>query len=175
VSYPTNPSARKRLREKRARAARRYKPARVKTLLVGEAPPNSPDRYFYFEDVGEHDSLFRYVAKGVLGVGSSRAQKGEQLAKLRGGGLFLIDLMLDPKTAEDHDDHVPGLIRRVKRLRPKKVILIKAPVFDAAYGPLLEAGLPVVGERVPFPGSGQQRRFEEAFARALRQSFGQGR
>jgi hypothetical protein len=40
-------------------------------------------------------------------------------------------------------------------------------VFDAAYIPLHEAGLPVNGVRVPFPGSGQQKRFEEAFAAAL--------
>jgi hypothetical protein len=163
-----SPQARKRLREKRARAARSYKPDPVKTLLVAEAPPNSPERYFYFENVGAHDSLFRYVAEGVLGVAPSRTHKAKQLSKLRDRGFFLIDLMLDPKTAEDHDDHVAGLIRRIKLLKPAKVILIKAPVIDAAYRPLIEAGIPAIAERVPFPGTGQQKVFEERFARALR-------
>jgi hypothetical protein len=43
-------------------------------------------------------------------------------------------------------------------------VLIKATVYDAAFEPLAKAGLPVVDEPVPFPGSGQQRRFEKAFA-----------
>lgn len=62
---------------------------------------------------------------------------------------------------------VPDLIRRATRLAPEKVILIKATVYDAAFARLRAAGLPVVDERVSFPGSGQQRRFQEAFARAL--------
>jgi hypothetical protein len=40
------------------------------------------------------------------------------------------------------------------------VILIKATVYDVAFYALREARLPVVDERVPFPGSGQQKRFE---------------
>jgi hypothetical protein len=39
----------KKAREQRARAARKYKPANIKTLLVAEAPPSSTERYFYFE------------------------------------------------------------------------------------------------------------------------------
>jgi hypothetical protein len=45
---------------------------------------------------------------------------------------------------------------------------VKSSVFDLVGGALLDAGLPLVDERVPFPGSGQQRRFEKSFARALR-------
>ena len=47
------------------------------------------------------------------------------------------------------------------------MILIKAPVYDAAFAPLRDAGLTVVDVKVPFPGSGQQKRFEEQFALAL--------
>jgi hypothetical protein len=38
----------------------------VRLLLVAEAPPAALDRYFYFEDVPRHDSLFRYVARAIL-------------------------------------------------------------------------------------------------------------
>ena len=168
MAYATSAGTRKRLRERRARAARRYRPPHITTLLVAEAPPSAADRYFYFEDVGQHDALFRYVAKGVLGVEPSRADKPQRLEELRDRGVFLIDLMLDPISGPNHASHVPGLVRRIRRLEPERVILIKAPVFDAAYRPLVEAGIPVQAERIPFPGSGQQRRFEEAFARALR-------
>jgi hypothetical protein len=49
-------------RERRASAARRYRPAAVKLVLIAEAPPSALDRYLYFPDVHTHDSLFRYVA-----------------------------------------------------------------------------------------------------------------
>lgn len=48
-------------RARRERAARQYKPTKVDLLLVAEAPPSALDRYFYFPDVREQDSLFRYV------------------------------------------------------------------------------------------------------------------
>ena len=40
-------------------------------------------------------------------------------------------------------------------------------MFDAAYRPLLDAGCPVVDIRIPFPNSGRQREFVEAFSRAV--------
>ena len=133
-------------------------------LLVAEAPPASIDRYFYFPDVGSHDSLFRYVSRSILNVEPTRSDKLERLAELRDRGIFLIDLKPDPIDGSELIDYVPTLVRRLRRLDPEKIILIKATVHDAALGPLLAAGLRVSRERVPFPGSGQQRRFEEAFA-----------
>jgi hypothetical protein len=43
-------------------------------------------------------------------------------------------------------------------------VLINTDVYDAVHGSLRTAGLPAVDERIPFPGSGQQRRFAAAFA-----------
>ncbi len=62
---------------------------------------------------------------------------------------------------------MPGLIERIEPLSPGAIILIKATVDDAAFESLRNAGLPFIDERVPCPGSGQQKRFEKAFARAL--------
>jgi hypothetical protein len=140
----------------------------VRLLLVAEAPPASVDRYFYFTDVRAHDSLFRHVAGEILRREPSRENKAELLAMLRDAGVFLIDLKLDPADGSQLAGHVPSLLRRVRRLQPEKVILIKATVYDAAFAPLRDAGLPVVDVRVPFPGSGQQARFREAFRRARR-------
>lgn len=158
----------RRARERRRRAARKYQPERIKLLLVAEAPPSALDRYFYFPDVTEQDSLFRYVARGVLKAEPTRANKAELLGRLRDRGIFLIDLIQNPIDASRHADHVCALLRRAEKLEPEKIILIKAPVYDAAFKPLRHADLPVIDERVPFPGRGQQRRFEEAFARALK-------
>ena len=53
------------------------------------SPPGAPDRYFYFEDVTEQDSLFRYVARGVLDEEPTRENKAELLGRLRDRGVFL--------------------------------------------------------------------------------------
>jgi hypothetical protein len=63
---------------------------------------------------------------------------------------------------------VPGLVRRVRRIAPARIIVIKSSAFDLVRDALLDAGLPLVDERVPFPGSGQERRFTTSLARALR-------
>ena len=135
---------------------------------MAEAPPASLDRYFYFTDVRAHDSLFRHVASEILRREPSRENKAEFLGLLRDAGVFLIDLKLDPTDGSALAGHVPSLIRRVRRLQPHKIILIKATVYDAAYRPLRDAGFPVADVRVPFPGSGQQARFREAFRTARR-------
>jgi hypothetical protein len=160
-------SEQRRARERRARAARRFKPHGIRLLLVAEAPPSALERYFYFADVAVQDSLFRYVARGILQAEPTRSNKAELLGQLRDRGVFLIDLIQDPIGTIHHKDYIDQLVRRIEKLKPEKIILIKAPVYDAAYRPLREAGLPVIDERVPFPGSGQQRRFEVSFARAL--------
>jgi hypothetical protein len=68
-------------------------------------------------------------------------------------------------------EEVPRLVRRVHALAPMKIIVIKSSVFDLVRDALLDHGLPLVDERVPFPGSGQQRRRRREpvlpFARAL--------
>lgn len=155
-------------RQRRRAAAGKYRPDSVRLLLIAEAPPSDLDRYFYFEDVGKHDSLFRYVVQTVLREPPSRAAKSAQLARLSNAGVFLIDLKTEPKVADEPlDAHVPDLVARATALTPNHVITIKANVCDLCQGPLRAAGLDVSDERVPFPGSGQQRRFIEGVTRAL--------
>lgn len=156
---------------RRRAAAARYQPATVKLLIVAEAPPCDTDRYYYFEDVDRHDWLFRYIYEGVTGSKPTRELKAEHLAQLRDAGVFMIDLheenIAEPK-APDLLPCVPGLIDRCRRLKPAKIVLVKSIVHDVAFLPLRDAGLPVIDERLPFPASGQQRKFLEGFASALR-------
>jgi hypothetical protein len=140
-------------------------------LLVAEAPPCAADRYFYFDDVPTQDSLFRHVWKGLTTEDAGcREQKPAQLAQLRDAGVFLIDLCeeaVSKPTPARLRREAPGVVSRASALEPERVILIKASVFDAAFQPMKAAGLPVVDERIPFPGSGQQRKFLDAFRRAV--------
>ena len=152
-------------RRRRTEAAARYRPKRIETLLVAEAPPSSLDRYFYFEDVQTQDSLFRHVAEMVLGEKPTR-DKAPYLDELKERGWFLIHVADDPigSRREEIVPLIPDLIQRCRELAPARIILIGAPVYDLVFGALRDAGLPVVDARLPYPGSGQQGRFKDLFA-----------
>jgi hypothetical protein len=153
----------------RAIAASRYRPSKVKLLLVAEAPPCTPGRYFYFEHMDQHDWLFRYVWEALTGDKPDRTRKAEHLAALRDAGVFLIDLheeSISQPTLTDLRPMVPGLLKRCAELKPAHIILIKSIVHDVAYEPLIAAGLPVIDARIPFPASGQQKKFLSGFRQA---------
>src|SRR4051812_653755 len=154
-----------RARRRRIEAAERYRPERVDTLLVTEAPPTALDRFFYFEDVQTQDSLFRHVAEMVLGEKPTR-DKAPFLDALSERGYFLIDVSEDPIASrrEDLPRCIPDLIERCRELEPNRIVLIAVGVYDLAFQPLRDAGLPVVNARIPFPGTGQQTNFKEVFA-----------
>src|SRR3954447_802245 len=159
--------ARAAARERRSAAAARWRPDHVELLLVAEAPPSALDRYFYFEDVRIHDSLFRHVVEAVLDEKPTR-DKAPYLDALRERGVFLIDLCPDPFSdrREAIPAAVPTLARRIRAIGPRRVVLIGASVYDHAYPALRAAQLPVVTARLPYPGAGQQRRFLEGFRAA---------
>lgn len=146
-------------RRRRERAAARFQPAHVRTLLVAEAPPSALDRYFYFVEVDVHDSLFRCVIEATFEEKPTR-DKQPWLDALRAAGSFLIDLSPDP-----FDDPnvlrplVPHLVTRCRALGPDRIVLIGARVYDLAYRALVDAQLLVVDVRLPLPGYGQRRRF----------------
>lgn len=154
----------------RRAAAKKYQPASVRTLIVAEAPPCDTDRHFYFEHVDKHDWLFRYVYEAMYDEKPGREEKAEHLARLKADGVFVIELheenVSQPSMAQ-LAPCVPGLVERCRALKPRRIILVKSIVHDAAYEALRSAGLPVVNERIPFPASGQQRKFLEGFARAV--------
>lgn len=153
----------------RQTAAAKYKPAKISLLLVAEAPPCTPGRYFYFEHVDQHDWLFRYVWEGLMGAKPDRTRKAEHLAALRDAGVYVIDLheeTISQPSLKELRPRVPGLLGRCRALRPCHIALIKSSVHDAAFEALRDAGLPVIDERIPFPASGQQRKFLDSFRRA---------
>lgn len=149
-------------RRRRAAAAARYRPERVDTLVLVEAPPSALDRFFYFEDVTEHDSLFRHVVQVALGEKPTR-DKTVFLHELRERGWFVHHVSPDPFADRAVlPPLLPAAVRRCRELAPRRILLVGAPLYDLAFGALREAGLPVKDLRIPFPGSGQQRRFLDA-------------
>jgi len=161
------------VRQRRAEAAERYQPDKIRLLLVAQAPRDADDRYFYFPDVAEHDWVFRAVTQAILPhAGRTRTNKASLLAELHDRGVFLIDLKPDPivnsqTSRPELRPHVPGLMVRIAELEPERIILIKTDVYDVAYPALAAAGLPVSTVRIPFQSSGRQTEFAVAFGRAL--------
>lgn len=158
---------RQRMRQLHATAAGKYRPDRIDLLLVAEAPPSKEDRYFYFEDVHSHDWLFVGVAEVLLGKKPDRKTKANVLEDLKGRGVFLVDLKLEPIDGSPLSDCVRDLVERCKALAPRRIVLIKATVYDVAYRALRSAGLPVVDKRIPFPSTGRQKEFKREFSEAL--------
>ena len=167
------------IRARYTKARNRYKPREITTLLIVEGPPDNLDRYFYFEEVKKHDSLFLEIMgvlypeqkKRYLASGRDAILKEELLESFKEDGYWLLDLCEIPCGLMDEslEDHITNLLERLKNLIDKKtlIILIKANVYDLCYGPLSANGYHVYNERIPFPGSGQQGVFRAKFTKAI--------
>ena len=105
----------------------------------------------------EQDSLFRYVVRGLFGVVPARHDKRLWLGRLRDAGVFLIDVAEEPSGASALGRHVQNCVDRCRGLAPEAILLIKVTVYDAMFGSLRNAGLPVIDRRVPFPGAASKR------------------
>lgn len=163
-------------------ARKKYMPPRIKTLFIAEKPPQSPDRFFYYEDVKQYDSLFIYLMKELyydnidLYQISSRATsiKAEILTRFKNDGYYLMDLSDDSSSfaeayASELMTSLSELVSKGIMSTETPIILIKANVYDCLFSRLVTAGYNVIDERIPFPGSGQQKNFEEHFRNALQQ------
>jgi len=93
-------------------ARKKYLPDKIKCLFIAEAPPSASDRFFYFEDVGEQDSLYLEMMKVLFkekpaesegdnpyhflfdmgpSVTELRNNKETYLKKFKDAGYYLID------------------------------------------------------------------------------------
>lgn len=90
-------------------AVKKYKPAKIKTLLIGEAPPpptekNPNPNYFYIvpkNRQGHAESLPGRVFKHYFGDYAQSTEDYEnKLDKLRDMGIFLIDIVEEPITVK---------------------------------------------------------------------------
>lgn len=160
-----------------------YMPERIHLLLVAEAPPESPDRFFYNPFVTRHDSLFLETSKVLLpqlwegrdarAVPSVKRSASEHLRDL---GVFLVDAvderlpqeMSDAQCAKRIRANAPAKVSEIAALLQERgaidavTVLVKGTVFSALAEPLRAYGIRVPQEGpIPFPASGGQRRFRE--------------
>lgn len=171
------------LKKQLENARQKYKPGTVKYLLVAEAPPDSLERFFYYETVRQHDYLFLGVAEALypklkeqfLLSGRSSEMKTKILQKLQQDGFYLLDLSELPLSLLEMDlkSQLPSLVDKINSIADEntRIILIKANVYDIAFYYLKQKFKNVIDQRITFPGQGGQRKFQDEFKQALNPFF----
>ena len=161
----------------------RWAPDHVRLRLVAESAPDdggdvSNRRFFYDENLTGKDGLFREVVRALFAnpaLVSGPGEKTSWLEKLMTEGVYLIDLAPVPvnyhspaERASALQRNIAATVSRAVELKPDGVVLVKQNVFELLQRPALKAGLPLLHDDfIPFPGSGQQKRFRGRFAAAL--------
>jgi hypothetical protein len=169
-----------------AQARKKYLPDQVKLLFITEAPP-TPDRqrYFYFEQVKQGDSLFLELMKVLFPeevdsfetVKALRAEKVYFLERFQSADFHLIHVADSPlpnttvtQRRNIYKENLPNLIKQIDGLAGKHtpIVLISAVVFEACFEGLIEAGYQVLNQTmIEFPNSGQQINFRRKLSALL--------
>jgi len=159
------------------RLRRRWKPDRVRLLLIGESAPDprrAEIRFFYAPTLTAHDNLFRGVILALYGRSPGHAgdPKRPWLEALRRDGVYLIDLVPFPVNglrsgarARARREHVDSCVLEAVSLEPQAVAVCHGPSFRALRPALSRGGVPVIHEEpLPFPLGN----WREQFAAGLR-------
>ncbi len=162
----------------------KYRPERIKFLLIAEAPPKvESKRFFYFEDVQRGDSLFWETMKVLYpddcsNIKTVRQRKREFLERFQKDGFYLIDATDAPiedtrpgKKEKQIKKSLPSLIEKVRSLASEdtNIILISSTVYNVVATSLKSKGFNVINEdMIPFPGSGGQAKFRKKMSALLK-------
>jgi hypothetical protein len=116
----------------------KYRPINITTLLIGEAPPPSGDKYFYVpqamsvsKDIEKDTSLpatifYRYFKTRP----TTREKYIELLEKLKEMGVFLIDIYNEPVRIRERNKppNIQPIVDAIPKLREKMILRgIKVP------------------------------------------------
>jgi hypothetical protein len=168
----------------RERARRRYRPKPIKVLFVAEAPPASPQRFFYFDKVKAHDGLFLALMRWLYEEARDaelielRERKPEFLRRFAADGYYLVDASETPMpknaAASTKRRMLSGSLTILKKTLRKlsseetRIVLISSAVFRVCYAPLRASGLNVINtELMDFPSTGHQREFGRKLGQLL--------
>ena len=154
------------------RLQQKYHPENLRTIFVLESPPVS-GLYFYDNSGKTSEPLFTEMMKLI---NFHARNKEEGLREFQARGYLLIDatysqvndLTGPARDAEIKNDYAL-LVEDLKEINPTKgipIVLVKANVCRLLEAPLLKDGFNVLnsGVVVPFPSTGQQKRFHQKMA-----------
>jgi hypothetical protein len=141
---------------------RSYRPDRITTLFVGESAPHG-GTFFYNQDSG----LFREIRNAFKG----RAAFLEDFKK---NGFYLDDLVLDPvnhlasrQRLSLCKEAVSSFAKRLRDYKPEAVVALLCSIKPMVLEAMQEAGLSYQPFCTPYPGFGNQPRFQKAMAEII--------
>jgi len=114
--------------------ANKYRPGKITTLLIGEAPPPNGKKYFYMpvdlkngRIIEKNASLPATIFHHYFGKKPhSKAEYKIFLNKLKNAGIFLVDIIDEPLRIRDRNrirqrnqENLAYLVRQIPKLRKK--------------------------------------------------------
>ena len=155
----------------------RYLPEQPKIIFVLESPPKS-GKYFYNPDGLVSEPLFSAMMKDVMEI--NPLSKDEGLREFATRGYLLLDATYTPVNHPDLSPRerdaliladFPLLVEELRKCGDPdtKLVLVKANVCRLLGSKLTDAGFTVLnhGKSIPFPSTGQQRKFRDAVRHVL--------
>ena len=154
----------------------RHLPAHPKIIFVLESPPKS-GLYFY-KPGAVSEPLFSAMMKDVLEIKPKTKEEG--LSEFAFRGFLLIDATYKPVnhphlSQKERNEVIlkdsPLLLEELQKFADPetKVVFVKANVFRLLEPKVTDAGFVVLnrGMKIPFPSTGQQKKFREAVRQVL--------
>ena len=163
------------------RARRKYRPRKVRLLLIAESPPSSGG-FFYFRTTIGKDHLFRETMKALdLWPRNEPMRKGvdkrSMLRRFQSMGLYLLDTCVFPvdklrpkERGKAVLSQTPRLVNDVIKANPPHIFIVKSSIFSPVSIALREAGLltrVLNTGPVPFPSHGNQRTYRSMLKLAV--------
>ena len=164
------------------RSRRKYRPYKVRFLLIAESPPSSGG-FFYFGTTIGKDHLFRETMK-ALGLWPRNkpmrrgVDKRSMLRRFQAMGFYLLDTCVFPVDKLRPFERRKAVLSQTGRLvndvieaDPVRILVVKSSIFTPVSIALRDAGLWARVSNtgpVPFPSHGNQRTYRSLLRRALR-------
>jgi hypothetical protein len=166
------------------RARRKYRPRKVRFLLIAESPPSSGG-FFYFATTIGKDHLFRETVKALEFWPEDQpmrkgVDKRSMLRHFQSMGFYLLDTCTSPvdklRPSERRRtvlNQIPRLVDSVIKADPSHIFIVKSSIFKPVSIALRESGLwtrVLNTGPVPFPSHGNQRVYRSMLRRAMRKA-----
>ena len=147
----------------------------IRVLWIAESPP-AGGGYFYFDETGDRNHLFRETMKALdwwpeKETMSAGVDKTPYLKKFQKAGYFVVDLSYSPvNKMEKHERekvlgrNIPRLLNELEKLDPQRILIVKVTLFDLLFPRIRETkfGSRVLNmQSIPFPSHGGQKRYRE--------------
>jgi hypothetical protein len=167
-----------------SRARQKYRPRKVKLLLIAESPPASGG-FFYFDTTIGKDHLFRETMKALKFWPINRpmrkdVDKRPMLRRFQSMGLYLLDTSVFPVDKLSPIDRKRAVQSQTRRLskdviktNPSHIFIVKTSIFKPVREALQESEMHkrvINMMAVPFPSHGNQRVYRSRLRSALRKA-----